>query len=598
MNEMHKEVLAFVFVMVFAVSMFLIVPRQYPHVATYKFALETEKAIREGGGTEPFYMFARFAYSALGGAGGAGFNGEVFGNVVMYLPVFFGLVSSAAFYIALRTRLGPEMSIVGALLLASSPSFLINSSAGVYTPEMMSIAIFSVSLALFLVGDVLTERYASFVLAVAAGILLGANLAVSEAGVFLAVTLLSSAAVQLIYYIREGEYKNYAIRFVLLLVCTAPFLQYAKMNGLETQLGAETAISSFALMLPLITLFAVVAIADLVKDTKKYELFFLAMALGSAGVALYDPVASGPGIALGAAFGAMAAKEHRNDRWLVFLFTVLVGTFVVFPFITNFMPAGRALALSGFIGVAISGGFLLYESEALRKNLAFGGISLLLVVSILSGLVVAQRDYSGVDDRVGSALVWAGTNLPKDAVVGAIGPKGMTEYLAQRKGCDCEGTLARFLLSGSNTTELKDAGASYIIVDEAYFDELDRVAVVANVSRAGIDTYFFAGYYVDQTKQRVYGYMTSRTGDTMQVPVDSNLAPSGEDVFVEGSGSISFSRIRRFYGETGAFRAGSKVVLLRSGERNNLFDIYFETPRGLELVYPNETSSVRIYRVS
>ena len=113
MKEIYKEIAAFAFVVIFAASFFMAVPRQYPHVASYKFALETEKAIKSGAGTEPFYEFSRYVYVVIRDSGFFGQNADlagdvefdrvVFGLVIMYLPVLLGLVCAAAFYLSVRS---------------------------------------------------------------------------------------------------------------------------------------------------------------------------------------------------------------------------------------------------------------------------------------------------------------------------------------------------------------------------------------------------------------------------------------------------------------------------------------------------------------
>lgn len=592
-----KEIAVLLLVIVFAASMFLTFERPYPQIVSYKFAMGAEKAIKDGGSSEPFYEFSRYVYVVFFGPT---FERGNFDALVRYLPVVFGLVCTVAIYAAVRTRLGPEFAALSGVLLACSPAFLINSLSGVYTPEMLGLGAFCVSLALFLASDVVKPAALGIALAAIAGLFLGGNMAVSEVGILLAGAMVASTVVQFVYYVKEGEYKAYAMRAFALLAVTAVFLPFAKGApvgdvNLDLLLG-------HAALLPFVGLFGFVAIRDLVRNTKRYELFFLAITLGSLGIALFDPIAAAPGLVLGATFGIMTIREHLKDRWVMFTFMAIVIGAIVFLFAINFVESGvRAASLALVVGALLASALLLYENEKIRNGLVFGGVVLAVMVIIFSGVATAQREYVTIGDNWGTALKWAKTGLPDNAIVGTIGPKGFVEYLAERPSCNCDQAVAQYLLGSEDTAELKAAGVTHLIVDEAYFDELQGLATIANASRVGIETYFFIGYSQSQETQKVYATFVSLSNRQALLPVDTNGEPNGEDVFIEGVGSVSYSRIRELGKRETTFITGtSRIVVPLYGERNNLFTIYFDVPEGLELVYPTgseDGGGVRIYKV-
>ncbi len=596
-KDAYLEIFAFAFVVIFSASMFLVVPHAYPHPVAYRYALGFQDALNGVNSGEPFYVLSKFVYTAFGGANGGELNRAAFENTVIYLPVILGVFCTVLVYAAIRTRLPREMGIFGAVALACSSQFLINSVPGTYAPKVLGLAAFSASVVLFLTSDIVKSQILGIALAALSGAFLGLNMVSSESGVPLAVAMAASAGVQLLYYIKEKEYRGYAIRVLALLIFAGVFIPYAKPAG-SPGFDLDTALRTYVVLLPLVALFAVVGIRDLIENTKKYELFFLAVALGAAGISLFDPVAAAPGMCLGAVFGVVALRAHLEEKWLFFLFTALVACSVLYLLSSAYVSLVNSLALSLLGGVLVSVLLLLYEDDGMRRLTAFAGVSLILALSLFSGAVVAQREYQELGKDLLDSFSWAKANLPEGAVVAAVGPSGMVDYLAERKGCNCSAPISRYLLGGGNTSELKAAGAQYMIVEFNYLSQLSQLASIGNVSRPGIDAYFFQGNYMD-TQGNAYAYLASQSG-TMSIPISSNGVPSGSDASVEGIGTVSYGRLRRFGGD-GAFTSGSGVVLPLYGERNNLFDIYFETPSGLQLVYPagNDTASgTRIYRIT
>ena len=156
--------------------------------------------------------------------------------------------------------------------------------------------------------------------------------------------------------------------------------------------------------------------------------------------------------------------------------------------------------------------------------------------------------------------------------------------------------MSRYLLGGGSTEELKSSGATHIIVDKAYFDDLGGLALVGNASRINVEVYAFSGYVQDE-RLKYYAYLISKGGDIMKVPVDANANPTREDIAVESVGQVPYGKIRRFEGEDLPILPGSRIALPLYGEKNNLFDIYFEAPSGIELVYSVRGGDVRVYRV-
>ena len=592
MNKNYIEIGAIAFVIVFSLSLFTIVPRQYPHNISYTLALEAEKTVAGGGG--PFDQLTHYFYFALGGT--KTLDRGIFNLAVMYIPPALGVLSAVALYLAVRTRLGPGMGALGAVLLAASPSFLLNALAGVYAPEMMSLAIFCSSLALFSSGDVMKNRILGGAAALFAGVLLGWNTTVSEAGIILAGAMVASAAVQFFYYVKEKEYGNYGVRLAALITPALLFLPSAKFASLGDRLSLDGAFASYSLLLPPIALFAFVAIRDLVQDKKRYELFFLALAISSAGIALFDPVAAAPGMAVGAVFGIAASGEHLKEKMTSIGFVALAGAFAVFSFIKNFTTFESGIALSLLVGGMAAVIMLLYEGEKQLKSAVFAGITLLVGTTLLSGIVGAQREYSTIGPGFGDALNWTKNGLPESAVIGAIGPKDSVEFLSGRKGC-CNAEVARYLLGNGGTEELKRAGAEYMIVDKGYFDDLKALASVGNVSRPTVEVYLFNGYLKDD-RQNYFAYLLSQSGDAMKVPVDINAFPLKEDVQVDSVGQVPYGKIKRFEPDDLPIGPGSRIALPLYGERNNLFDIYFQTPDGLELSYSAIGGAIRVYRVT
>lgn len=591
MNRNYAEAGALAFVIILSISLFTAAPKQYPSNASYGFALEAEKTIATGGG-EPFYQLTRQAFFALGGIGP--FDRGILDIVVKYLPVALGVISVTAFYLAIRTRLGPGMGALGAIFLVSSPVFLANSLTGNYSPSIMGIAVFCAALALFLFADVMKNAALGFVLSLAAGWLLGWNTTLGEAGALLAASMVASAVVQFVYYVKEKDYVPYGTRLAALALPVLFFLPSAKLSDLgHFYFGG--ALRSYAFLAPFACLFVYVAVRDLVRDSKKYELFFLALALGSAGIALLDPLAGAPGMAVGAVFGVAAIRGHLKEKWTSVGFVGFAVAFVVFPFVWGLMPLWSGIALSLLVGGMTVVILLLYEGTEQRAGAAFAGTLLLVGTSLISGVAVAQKGYPTIEPDVGAALNWTKGNLPENAVVGAIGPAGFVEYLSSRKGC-CEAEMSRYLLSGGGTEELKGSGAEYIIVDKAYFGDLGGLALVGNVSRINVEVYTFSGYVQDD-RLKYYAYMVSKNGDIMKVPVDASANPTREDIAVESVGQVPYGKIRRFEGEDLPILPGSRIALPLYGEKNNLFDIYFETPGGLELVYSVKGGEVRVYKV-
>ncbi len=586
-----NDLIAFVFVLVFASSLFLMVHRERPHLISYKHALQVEKVI-EGESTDvPFYIFNKLLYINLLGE----YSKEKLSLLVMYLPVLLGIVCAVCFYIGVRTRLDAELAVIGTVLLCSSSAFLVNSLVGVFTPEMFGLAIFSVSLMFYLLSDKIKPVALGYVFAAVSGVFLGLNLMATDAGILLAAAMVSSGLAQLLYYIKEGEYFDYGVRFVVVLLFAAPFMMYADVADFSAFLDIENMLVTYVLVVPFATVFVIEGLRDLIHDTKKYELFFLAFGVASFAIALYDPIVAAPGIVFGASFGIKALREHRNEKWIVFLFTSLVTASALFLFVVNLQVALRALALCLVAGGMIGGVFLLYENDKYRKSVVFGGIVLLLVGSLVGGVLLAQRDYTDVSDMWNDAFGWMKKELPEDAVVGFIGPEGSLEYLAERDTC-CRDIVARYLLSGQDTGVLKDSGVTHIFVDEVYFNSLNTLAIEGNVSRLPIETYFFFTYDQDAAGQW-YAYFISPDSKFMRIPVEATGAPNGEDVVVDSVGRVPYGRIRRFGSETGMFGPDSRMILPIEG-RVNLFNIYFESPDGLELVYPETEDKVRIYKVS
>ncbi|MFH1447978.1 MAG: hypothetical protein ABIG39_03885 [Candidatus Micrarchaeota archaeon] len=590
----RREGLVLAFVLLFSATLFLFVPRDTPHVVSYKYALGTKNVIVAGGGDEPFYEFSGVVYRLVWGEG---FDQANFETLVMYLPVLFGLVCVVAIFVSIRTRLGLDMALLGTVFLCCSPAFLVNTLVGVYTPEMLGLATFSLSLMLFLLADVIKPRWIGYVLASLSGLALGINLLETEVGILLAAGMGSSALVQLVYYIKEGKYKQYAVRFALLLLFTAPFLQYAKFSDVERYMDVGGAIHNYVLILPLVGIFSIVAIRDLIHDTKKYELFVLAITVASVGIAVFDPVAAAPGMTLGAIFGLVAIGKHADERFVVLVFVCLVSAAAFFLVIENHVQqVERAFVLSLVAGMMLGGLFILYDNAVMRKKAVFAGVTLIVAISLVNGVLAAQRQYAGISVQWGEALAWAKQELPDDAVLGVIGPDGLVEYVAERDGCNCNDVIARYLLGGGGTESLKTAGVTHILVDEGYFNDLGRISSIGNVTRLPMETYLFIGYF--QENQNFYAYLTSGDGGSMSIPVDASGTPSGEDVLVAGVGRVPYGRVRLFDSGSGPIGPGSRAVLPLQGGRINLFDIYFESPVGLELIYPEHPGAVRIYKLS
>ncbi|MFH1470139.1 MAG: STT3 domain-containing protein, partial [Candidatus Micrarchaeota archaeon] len=236
MREMYKEIGALVFIVLLSLSLFTVMPRNYPHVVSYKYALEAENLVKTPENTEPFYQLTISAYYLLGG-GATDFDRGLFHFVVMNLPVALGLVSVVALYLAVRVRLGVVPGLFASVFLASSPLFLLNSLQGVYAPEIMSVALFSVAIALFVLGHMIKNVFAKAGLAFLAGLLLGYNMVVTEAGALLAGVVIASTAVQFLYYVKEGKPFVYGVKLVALVAPILFFVPSAKFADLSQQMS-------------------------------------------------------------------------------------------------------------------------------------------------------------------------------------------------------------------------------------------------------------------------------------------------------------------------------------------------------------------------
>ncbi len=593
MDNWLVEMGAVAFVIIFSVSLFTSVQSAYPHAVSYRYALEAERAIK-GGGSTPFTELTRQVYFATGGTE---FDHKRFEMVVKYLPVLLGLVSVIAVYIAARSRLRPEVALLGAVFLASSSLFLLNSAEGVYAPGILSVALFSVSIMLFLLGDVTKPAPVGILLSLAAGTVVGVNMTVSDAGSLLAGAVIASAVAQLAYYVKEGSYITYGTRVAALILPMVLFVSSAKFANIGEHLRLEDAFSTYVLLLPLLAVFVFVALRDLVQETKKYELFFLALAISSVGIALFDPLMATPGMAVGAVFGVAAVLGHTHEKWLTCAFFSLLCACAIFPITNNIAGFGSALALALLAGGLGMMALLMYDSPSNRKTAVFAVVAILAFSSVISGIAMLKSNYLTIGSDWGATLTWAGENLPQDAVVGAIGPMGFVQYLAGRDGC-CDAQVARYLLNETGTGILQGAGVTHIIVDRSYLDDVPGLAKVGNVTRPTLETYFFAGYMKDSDTQRFYAGYVSRSGDVMRVQIDDGANPLGQDVQVDSIGQIPYSRLRRFEGESLPIGPGSRIALPLYGERNTLFDIYFENPDGLELLHSEGDGVIRLYRVT
>jgi len=556
---------------------------------------------------DSFKEAAAYDAYAAGTAPGNAFH-QITGYLAPIVPLrlvapVFGALAIIFIYLALRQQFGSTPALIASALLASAPAFTRFASAGIYSPEAMAFAFFS--LGAYLIFTSIEKKKpapaAVGALLLAAAPLINANAAL--AAVLLAVPLGAQALGA-----RKDAYlaipAGAALAGAVLGIVAAGIGQVQQTIGL---LAAEPnlRISMFSLLalLPLAACAIVPYILERKRGAKGMHEFAFCLAVLSLIAAAFSPYLALFGLALACAYSVKWVFEERNDKKAEMFFLGLVVAFTGFPLLYgrgfSELQAGAFSLLLGALSAFL---LIFYEGKHAFKAAAYCVIFFLLSTSFLTGAVLAQVQFSEVRPDIASALEAARELVPASSTLYGFGIGDQVSYIAQKHTGDKDAAIAKFLLTDANASALKAGGVDYLLVDAYYFDDLSALRNASGQQAVRMDAFLFGGYARDQSGI-VYAVFV---GNNAQLVAHAN----------EQTGQLTGTsyNIRRASGESFDV-AASRVMLLKNNESSgleaydrmiypgdsyytNLFKLYFGEVDGMQKVYPEGEGAVRIYKVS
>ncbi len=573
---------------VFAFAFLAFASRAYLSVDSFKEAAAYDAYSAGTGPANAFYQIT----GALSPVVPLGFIAPVFGT----LAIIF-------IYLALRQQFGSTPALIASALLASAPAFTRFASAGVYSPEAMAFAFFSLGAYLIFVSiEKKTPAPAAVgALLLAAAPLINANAAL--AAVLLAVPL----GAQALGAKKDGYLAmpaGAALAGAVLGIIAAGIGQMQQNIGL---LAAEPnlRISMFSLLalLPLAACAIVPYVLEKKRGAKGMHEFAFCIAVLSLIAAAYAPYLALFGLALACAYSVKWVFEERENRKAEMFFLGLVVALTAFPLLygrgfSELQVGAFSLLLGAFTAFIL----IFYEGKHTFKAAAYGMIFFLLSTSFLTGAVLAQAQFSAVRPDIASALEAAREFVPASSTLYGFGLGDQVSYVAQKHSGDKDAAIARFLLTDANASALKADGVDYLLVDAYYFDDLSALRNASGQQAVRMDAFLFEVCAQDQAgivyaifvgKDAQLIAQTNKQCDQLTGTSYSIRRSNGESLDVPASRALLLK-----YNDSTGIQPNDRMVYPGDSYYTNLFKLYFGEVDGMQKVYPAGEGAVRIYKIS
>ncbi|MCX6777840.1 MAG: hypothetical protein NT157_03050 [Candidatus Micrarchaeota archaeon] len=570
-------------VIIFASGLFLFSQRQEMNLYAYEYAGLTKEALGTAGGSGSqgglFYSASAALYSAVYGE----FSREAFRQFALVVPPAVGLLSALLIYVAARQRFGNWPSLVAAVVFAASPPVMMNALPGVYTPQLAGILAFPLSLAIFMVS----LRLGQPALALLAGAVASAGAVSMETGILF--PLAFSASLFAWAVILWASRQPFSREFAFAAAFALPSLLLPVYLGVGLP-DAAPDFGAFAFNIALAAPLAIVSFAVCAGSVirgKPASDEALSLPLFIAGVLAggFDPPLALALFAIPLAHGAFSLIKNPSSRisYIAAVFAVFLCAFAFYFGVSAARQSYLGLAL--LTAVAAAGAVFMYDREDMRKYFSFGALAIAFFLLAFHSLLVPYS-VSRLDPYWQGAFSWLSENATGGSVA-SITPDGMIAFESGREECGCKAELAKYLLSPSPPSLLREKGAGYFVFEKALIYSLDPLRAMAGDEETRIEVYRYYSHTTDSSGglQAVY---VSESGSALFVPIDSSGKLRGEQVYVNDIGAISFGRLMAIGNGTDTTNKNLVFVLPLRGADSNLFRILSGSPPNTTKVYENE----------
>ena len=589
MEKYNRLAIAFVLLLTLSISAYSITQPHMLSMNSYSELLATKNILQgNASGARPLHQLTAFIYGISNSSGS--FNSVLLMNIAKVLVVIFSVLSALALYFMLKQILSEIAAIGGAVLLASSQSFMIRMSSGVYSSDSLGMCALILGCSAFF----LFYNKKNYLFLLLSLLLLGLSSVSWNAGPVMVGGVALSLLIQLIYQCRGKLDKMLAYgvvgAFAIFMLSYLAFPQQSIFKDMKWD-NLQIHILNVPLVIVGIVAFAAWVIGRH-KCRAGFELFIASFFVFSVIVGVYDVFSPAFGVAIFSAFALEEMIGLKDERLAIAIFAIALF-FTSFEFSHSLLSTEQAL-LASFLAAATTVFIAsLYRERRITAYLVFSIVLFSLFSSIGAAALLSMQKMDSITSGVDETTNWVGESLPQNAEIWAYRISPMVEFNTGRKGYLNDTEFARFMLSNDSVDVLKGKNITHVIIDVSLFDDIETLKALANNSKVRIDSFRFFRYETDQ-QGSIYAAFVSRDGRfafAQADPTSGNL--------LEGNVVIAGGDSRRVVPLSKFLVAGrNRLVYPQDNYRVNIFMMFFEDISGLKNVHTSEEGDIKVYEVA